>query len=284
MNKFLIGLLLLSSIALIATETAQVANDNKSQDQDDKPEKPKQHKPEQDGKPHPPPAPILAGLDVVGYSSKTVSPNIIKIGLEFTATACTVAEALGELSQQVKRAISAIKNENCKDEMITTVYYDIKQIEIEKKDDKDDKRDNDHKPKQFKPPVQEGPTTEYVVVQIIEVTVTSKKQSAAVIDCAVANGARLAWVTWDITRAVEKEIVPFLIRAAIDDAVSKAKKVAQRLGFKLQKVNSVKLLDNNTFTNDKLTGPGLSLTGIRQTRTMAVDIQFTMIKMASMKN
>ena len=78
--------------------------------------------------------------------------------------------------------------------------------------------------------------------------------------------------------------MPFLIRAAIDDAVSKAKKVAQRLGFRLQKVNSVKLLDNNTFTNDKLTGPGLALVGINKTRTMAVEIQFTMIKMAVLKN
>jgi uncharacterized protein YggE len=291
MKATLISLLILSACVLMASKvedrSAVVLGRKPSQEQEDKPEKGDKPPQDQDQMPKEPEkeetpkeevpekeVTINADLEVVGYAQKTVAANLIKIGLEFSSIACSVSEALAENSEKVRNAIKAIKSEGCKDEMITTVYFAITpkaREEKEMKDDGDKKMQNQHEYKHIE--------FDYIVTQTIEVTVSSKKQAVKIIDCSVSNGAVLLWVNWDISDKTEKYVKAYLIRAAIDDAVFKAKKVAKRLGFKLESVKKVKLNDGNpwVYANYKI-ATGTELIGINKTVALNVEITFNMVK------
>jgi len=294
MKASLITLLILSASVLMASKvenSSTVLLERKpSQEQNEKPEKPEKC-PEEEKPKEPEECPkeevpevevtINANLEVTGYAQKTVAANLIKIGLEFSSIACSVSEALAENSEKVKNAIKCIKSEGCKDEMITTVFFAITSRPRDEKDMKDDGDKNKQMQTQH-----EGKKVEYdfIVTQTIEVTVSSKKQAAKVIDCGVTNGGVLLYVNFDISEKTEKVAKTFLIRAAIDDAVFKAKKVAKRLGFKLQSVKKVKLNDGNfgPFIQYK-TAAGTEFIGINKTLSLNVEIVFNMVKVQKEK-
>ena len=296
MRTSLIALLILSACVLMASKvedrSSVILERKPTQEQNDKPEK--GDKPTQDEEPKEPKEPekeeapekeviINADLEVTGYAQKTVSANLIKIGLEFSSIACSVSEALAENSEKVRNAIKAIKSEGCKDEMITTVYFAItpKPREEKEKDMKDDGDKNKQMQQQHDVKHVEF---DYIVTQTIEVTVSSKKQAVKIIDCSVSNGAVLLWVNWDISDKTEKMVKAFLIREAIDDAVFKAKKVAKRLGFRLESVKKVKLNDGNpwVYANFKVAA-GTELVGINKTVSLNVEIVFNMVKVQKEK-
>ena len=272
MRKLLITLILLAVVAAISSKAENTMEvklqgdsmpqtQDKPQEQHDKDDKDckddKEEKKEV----------IKATLEVQGQASTTVYAGLIKIGIEFTSTGSCATEALNENTVKVKNALREIRKLGCNEESISTVYFAITPHYKEC----DGKITSEV----------EG----YFVTQTIEVTVSSKKLAAKIIDTTGSCGGVLLWVNWDISAKAIRLAKAKLIKEAVDDAVFKARKVAKRLGFRLVSVSKVKLNDSEPATTQTFkTFAGAVITGINKTLSLTVDIEFNMIKVQKKKD
>lgn len=269
MRKFLISLVLLALVAVmsskIETNTSgealveqqkpiQIKPQEQKKDDDKKDEK-DDHEEKEEKKI------VTAQLTVDGRASATVFAGVIRIGIEFTTVGSCAVEALNENTAKVKNALKHLRKFGCNEESIYTVFFAITPHYKE---------------------CEGKPTTEiegYIVTQTIEVVVVSKKLAAKIIDTTGGCGGILLWVTFDISAKADRIVRAKLIKQAVDDAVFKARKVAKRLGFRLQAVKAVVLNDSLPLEVQKFTTfAGATLVGINKTLSLSVNIQFEMIK------
>lgn len=277
MRKLLVTLILLAVVAAISSKAEntmevklngemQPQKQDKPQEQHDKDDKEDCKEDKEDDKKEEKEV-IKATLDVQGQASTTVFAGLIKIGIEFTSSANCATEALKENTIKVKNALREIRKLGCNEESISTVYFAITPHYKE---------------------CEGKPTSEvegYFVTQTIEVTVTSKKLAAHIVDTTGNCGGVLLWVNWDISAKAVRLAKAKLIKEAVDDAVFKARKVAKRLGFRLVSVTKVKLNDSDAPTAQTFkTFAGAVITGINKTLSLTVDISFNMIKIQKKKD
>ncbi|GAP40601.1 SIMPL domain-containing protein [Flexilinea flocculi] len=178
-------------------------------------------------------------IQVTGRGVMSLPPDIVKISIGINTEKENIQEAINENTSRVESVKSALLSIGIAETDIKTVSYSLySSLKYY--------RDNTAGPDEYI----------YTVYYSFEITLRDASKLNTVLDACVNNGANnVTGITYDSTG--REAAYDEARNLAIDDATSKAQKIAEKLGVKIRNVDSIKVSDNSSgFDYSAMMGMG----------------------------